>query len=60
VNGKHKRVRFLRVEKKNKSEKLDLVDTDVWGLPQVSSLGASCYYVTFIIDATRKTWVYYI
>jgi hypothetical protein len=25
----------------------------------VSSLGGSCYYVTFIDDATRKTWVYY-
>ena len=25
---------------------------------QVSSLGGSHYYVTFIDDATRKTWVY--
>ena len=32
--------------------------TDVWGLAQVSSLGGSCYYVTFIDDATRKNWVY--
>jgi hypothetical protein len=23
-----------------------------------TSLGGSCYYVTFIDDATRKTWVY--
>jgi hypothetical protein len=34
------------------------VHTDVWGPTQVSSLGVSCYYVTFIDDATRKTWVY--
>ena len=34
--------------------------TYVWGLAQVSSLGGSHYYVTFIDDATRKTWVYYI
>jgi hypothetical protein len=34
------------------------VHTNVWGLAQVSSLGGSCYYVTFIDDATRKTWVY--
>ena len=57
VYGKHKRVRFLRVGKQNKSEKLELVHTDVWGLAHVQSLGGSHYYVTFINDATRKTWV---
>jgi hypothetical protein len=36
------------------------VHTDVWGPDQVSSLGGSHYYVTFIDDATIKTWVYYI
>jgi hypothetical protein len=34
------------------------VHTDVWGLAQVSSLGGSHYYFTFIDDATTKTWVY--
>jgi hypothetical protein len=60
VYGKHKRVIFLRVKKKKKSERLELVHTDVWGPAQVSSLGGSRYYVTFIDDETRKTWVYYI
>ena len=32
--------------------------TYVWGPSQVSSLGGSGYYVTFIDDATRKTWIY--
>ena len=32
--------------------------TDVWGLAHVQFLGGSRYYVTFIDDATRKTWVY--
>jgi hypothetical protein len=58
VYGKKKRVRFLRVKKENKSERLELVHTDVWGPAQVLSLGGSSYYVTFIDDATRKTWVY--
>jgi hypothetical protein len=31
VYGKQKRVKFLRVGKKNKSERLELVHTDVWG-----------------------------
>jgi hypothetical protein len=36
------------------------VHTNVWGPNHVSSLGGSHYYVIFIDDATRKTWVYYI
>jgi hypothetical protein len=58
VYGKHEIVRFLRVRKEKKSERLELVHTDVWVPNQVSSLGVSRYYVTFIDDATRKTWVY--
>jgi hypothetical protein len=49
---------FLRVKKENKSERLELVHTNVWGPAQVSYLGVSHSYVTFIDDATRKTWVY--
>jgi hypothetical protein len=58
VYGKQKRVIFLRVGKEKKSERLEIVHTDVWVPAQVSSLGGSHYYVTFIDDATRKTWVY--
>ena len=58
VYGKQRRVIFLQVGKEKKSEKLELVHTDLWGPAQVSSLGGSRYYVTFIDDATRKTWVY--
>eukprot|EP00253_Pinus_taeda_P025456 PITA_25456 len=56
--GEKKRVTFLRVGKEKKNEKLELVHTDVWGPAQVSSLGGSRYYVTFIDDATIKTWIY--
>ena len=33
---------------------------DVWGPYQVQYIGVFCYFVTFIDDATRKTWVCYI
>ena len=56
---KKKRVRFLRVGKQKKSEKLELVHTYVCGPAQVQSLGISHYYVTFIDDETRKIWVYF-
>ena len=55
--GKQKRVRILRVGKEKKNARLELVHTDVWGPSQVSSHGGSNYYVTFIDDATKKTWV---
>ena len=58
VYGKQKRVIFLGVGKQNKSEKLGFVHTNVWGLDKVQSLGGSHYYVNFIDDSTRKTWVY--
>jgi len=60
VHGKQKRVGFLGVGKEMNSEKLELMHTNVWEPTQVSSLGGSRYYVTFIDDATRKTWIYYI
>ena len=46
------------VGKQKKSEKLELVHTDVWRPILVQSLSVSHYYVAFIDDATRKTWVY--
>jgi hypothetical protein len=58
VYGKQKRIIFLRVRKERKSERLELVHADVWGPAQISSLGGSRYYATFIDDATRKTSVY--
>ena len=58
--GKQKRVSFVRIGKENKKEILELVHTDIWGLAQVSSLGVSHYYVTFIDDATRNLWFYFL
>ena len=60
VYGKQKRVSFVKTGKENKKEKLELVHTDVLGPAQVSSLGGSHYYVTFIDDATKKVWVYFL
>ena len=58
VYGKQKRFIFLMVGKHKKSENLKLVHIYVWGPTQAESLDGSCYYVTLINDAFRKTWVY--
>ncbi|MDF3681121.1 hypothetical protein P3S38_29540, partial [Enterobacter hormaechei] len=49
-----------KIGKEKKNEKLVLLHTNVCGLAQVSSLGGSHYYVTFIDDATRKVWIYFL
>ena len=54
VYGKQKRVRFLMVGKQKKSEKLELVHTDVWGPAQVQSLGGSRYYLLLLMMQLEK------
>ncbi|KAI3767934.1 hypothetical protein L2E82_18363 [Cichorium intybus] len=60
VLGKQKKVTFKKIGHQPKSEKLELVHSDVYGPTSVSSVGGSRYYVTFIDDCTRKVWVYFL
>jgi hypothetical protein len=39
-------------------ETLDIIHSDACGLMPVKSLGGSLYYVIFIDDYSRKTWLY--
>ena len=55
--GKQHRVSFNSKSIK-KSEILELVYYDVYGPIEVESLGGYKYFVTFIDDALKKTWVY--
>ena len=60
VYGKQKRVSFVKTRKEKKNKKLKFVHIDVWGPTQVSSIGGSHYYVTFIDENTKKLWVYFL
>ena len=55
--GKPHRESFAK-KSTRKKEKLDLVHSNVCGPIEVESLGGNKYFVTFIDDATRKTWIY--
>ena len=57
--GKQHRVSFNFTSTK-KSELLSLVYSDVCGPLEVNSLGGNKYFLTFIDDASRKVWVYFL
>jgi len=37
---------------------LNYIRTDVWGSSKTKSLGGNHYFVTFLDDFSRRTWVY--
>ena len=60
IYGKQRRVSFSKVRKTLKTERLELIHTDVRDKASVFSLGGSLYFVTFIDDSSRKVWIYFL
>jgi hypothetical protein len=59
VYGKHNRERFLSAATRTEGI-LQLVHSDVFGPVSVPSLGKSMYYVSFIDEFSRNTWIYFL
>ena len=59
VYGKQNWVSFPFVGKRAK-QILELVHSDVFGPVKVPSLSNSMYYVSFIDDFSRNTWIYFL
>eukprot|EP00253_Pinus_taeda_P003732 PITA_03732 len=59
VYGNQNRVSFPSGSKRAK-QILELVHSDVFGPVKVPSLGKSVYYVSFIDDFSRNTWIYFL
>jgi 5'-3' exoribonuclease 2 len=59
VYGKQNRVSFPFGSKKAK-QILELVHSDVFGPVKVPSLGKYVYYVSFIDEFSRNTWIYFL
>ena len=58
VEGKHHRSRFPVDGGKRSSEPLGFVHSDVCGKMNATSLSGGEYFLTFIDDNTRFTWIY--
>jgi len=57
--GKQNRVSFPSGGKRTKHI-LEIVHSDVFGPVKVPSQGTSVYYVSFIDDFSRNTWIYFL
>jgi hypothetical protein len=58
--GKMHREEFPTHIDKRKRDILELVHTDVCGPMQTRSLGGAYYFLIFIDDCTKYTWVYFL
>jgi hypothetical protein len=59
IYGKQNQVIFPSSATREKGI-LDLIHIDVFGPVSVPSLGKSVYYVSFIDDFSRNTWIYFL
>ena len=59
IYGKQNRVRFPSGATRAK-EILELIHSDMFGHVPIPSLGKSVYYVSFIDDYSRNTWIYFL
>ena len=59
AKGKNKNKTFPNSESKAKGI-LEIIHSDVCGLMSSSSLSGYVYYVSFIDDFSRKTWIYFL
>ena len=60
ILGKQHRESFPISKSHRARAPLEIVHSDICGQMQTPSIGGSSYFLTFIDDFTRKTWVYFL
>ena len=59
IIGKHQKDSFPTSTSQAK-EQLELVHTDLCGPMQTQSIGSNFYFMAFIDDFSKKTWIYFL
>jgi len=59
VLEKHPRTSFSRTVEYRAKEQLRLIHTNICGLITLESFSGKMYFISFIDDFSRKTWVYF-
>ena len=60
VKGKHHRVPFPKQSKGRATERLQLIHSNLCGLINSTSNSQIRYFISFIDDFSRKTWIYFL
>ncbi|KAJ0851519.1 putative RNA-directed DNA polymerase [Helianthus annuus] len=60
VSGKQSRKAFQKKTTWQASKPLQLIHSDICGPMRTESIGGCRYFITFIDDYSRKTWVYFL
>ena len=60
ILGKQNRLPFNSKNYRRARYPLELVHTDLVSPMQVTSIGGSTYFMTFIDDFSHRTWVYFL
>lgn len=58
--GKHVRKSFKKEVTSRATKPLDIIHTNVYGPIDLLSFGKDKYFLLFIYDFSRKTWVYFL
>jgi hypothetical protein len=60
IFGKQHRESFPGGKSYRERAPLEIVHLDICGPMQTTSIGSSTYFLTFIDDFSRKTWIYFL
>jgi hypothetical protein len=60
IFGKQHRESFPVGKSYREKDPLEIVHSDICGPMQTPSIGGNTYFLTFIDDFTRKTWIYFL